>query len=770
MKASMRVKIRASDRDLRDRVMEHENREYGAAPELGGGGNGRSPRKPPPTSGIVRARFPLAKIRSRELVVNVCRRYCVLIPLPPERPVIYDAKRRDQTKIVEPYSEGSDVTLICEWKQEYLDKTHWPTPTSDTFPKCQHLGATSRRESNPYRRGESCVHKPRNASRRHRFVLKFCVLGDNSDSCVEVLADSEVIRDGASFTGKRNWGKIGKEAAMAFVRDPSKLSPGVISENRNQDGRTANRTRGPPVCESKTFSANICACSDLPSPTYDLVSDVSFPDSTNGNPHNSVCGRSICGCHYVLHRPCSYLDRRHKGLLFTTDLPLKVLEDSSKRNMSWHGLKLRFAGMNGVALCECCLPAKGEDVIGREIHISGWMAVSSLEVFSESLIADVISTDIARYDLTLFLTSSSPGQWLECSTPTKANRIRFPEGSLPDFRTWESCRTIAAVGRVFSGTSRFPALAFRRLFMLTLLHTHRLLKPLFKSHRYLSNLSPSLLPLTLSIPPLSLSSYSRSVTSDEALIVRIHAVAEILSVAHNQAPLTCEPIFALPGHDSPVGCNMLLCNAVAAFVCMMHDTWHYDTTSRTVGTEMFKMPSISTNTCINPPCYGHPDELINPWISPDYFATRHNTVTEGAHIVYWGGIHHIERKRLRTYIRITFLHPPYARNVSPKYCHAILEQHVYTLAAATPPLASGVVSAFDRAAKDSTTPTMYLRDSYMLQPIKRTGRVHSALNCIESGNIFAKYHSLALPIVVEPLVSDMHGFVKFSNRSQSCVT
>ncbi|KAJ8879101.1 hypothetical protein PR048_019707 [Dryococelus australis] len=55
-------------------------------------------------------------------------------------------------------------------------------------------------------------------------------------------------------------------------------------------------------------------------------------------------------------------------------------------------------------------------------------------------------------------------------------------------------------------------------------------------------------------------------------------------------------------------------------ICMIHDTSHYDTTPRTVGTaqevlmceslsselkEMFKMPSLSTNTCINPPLNGH---------------------------------------------------------------------------------------------------------------------------------------------------------------------
>ncbi|KAJ8895871.1 hypothetical protein PR048_001211 [Dryococelus australis] len=55
--------------------------------------------------------------------------------------------------------------------------------------------------------------------------------------------------------------------------------------------------------------------------------------------------------------------------------------------------------------------------------------------------------------------------------------------------------------------------------------------------------------------------------------------------------------------------------------------------------EMFGMPSISTNTCINPPLHGHPDALMK---IPDCFATRHKTVTEVFHIggsFYFGDFH-----------------------------------------------------------------------------------------------------------------------------------
>jgi hypothetical protein len=34
--------------------------------------------------------------------------------VPPDKPVIFDGRRHDKTKLVEPYNEGSDVSLTCE--------------------------------------------------------------------------------------------------------------------------------------------------------------------------------------------------------------------------------------------------------------------------------------------------------------------------------------------------------------------------------------------------------------------------------------------------------------------------------------------------------------------------------------------------------------------------------------------------------------------------------------------------------------------------------
>ncbi|KAJ8873842.1 hypothetical protein PR048_024678 [Dryococelus australis] len=50
---------------------------------------------------------------------------------------------------------------------------------------------------------------------------------------------------------------------------------------------------------------------------------------------------------------------------------------------------------------------------------------------------------------------------LACSPPTKANRVRSPAGLLPDFRLWESCRTMSLVDGFFRGSPVSPALSFR---------------------------------------------------------------------------------------------------------------------------------------------------------------------------------------------------------------------------------------------------------------------------------------------------------------------
>ncbi|KAJ8867565.1 hypothetical protein PR048_031367 [Dryococelus australis] len=65
---------------------------------------------------------------------------------------------------------------------------------------------------------------------------------------------------------------------------------------------------------------------------------------------------------------------------------------------------------------------------------------------------------------------------LACSSPTKAIRVQSPYWITPDFRMWESSRTIPLVGGISRGSPVSPALSFRRCSN-SPHHAHRLSKP-----------------------------------------------------------------------------------------------------------------------------------------------------------------------------------------------------------------------------------------------------------------------------------------------------
>lgn len=58
--------------------------------------------------GLYRCRVDFRNSPTRNAKINLT------VIVPPERPVIFDGKRRDRTKLLEPYNEGSDVVLVCE--------------------------------------------------------------------------------------------------------------------------------------------------------------------------------------------------------------------------------------------------------------------------------------------------------------------------------------------------------------------------------------------------------------------------------------------------------------------------------------------------------------------------------------------------------------------------------------------------------------------------------------------------------------------------------
>ncbi|XP_020708442.2 hemicentin-2-like isoform X2 [Athalia rosae] len=58
--------------------------------------------------GVYRCRVDFRNSPTRNLKVN----FTVIVP--PSKPIIYDAKRRDMSKLLEAYPEGADLTLVCE--------------------------------------------------------------------------------------------------------------------------------------------------------------------------------------------------------------------------------------------------------------------------------------------------------------------------------------------------------------------------------------------------------------------------------------------------------------------------------------------------------------------------------------------------------------------------------------------------------------------------------------------------------------------------------
>ncbi|XP_046489857.1 nephrin isoform X1 [Neodiprion pinetum] len=58
--------------------------------------------------GVYRCRVDFRNSPTRNLKVN----FTVIVP--PSKPIIYDAKRRDMSKLLEAYAEGANLTLVCE--------------------------------------------------------------------------------------------------------------------------------------------------------------------------------------------------------------------------------------------------------------------------------------------------------------------------------------------------------------------------------------------------------------------------------------------------------------------------------------------------------------------------------------------------------------------------------------------------------------------------------------------------------------------------------
>ncbi|KAJ8898218.1 hypothetical protein PR048_003578 [Dryococelus australis] len=87
---------------------------------------------------------------------------------------------------------------------------------------------------------------------------------------------------------------------------------------------------------------------------------------------------------------------------------------------------------------------------------------------------------------------STVAERLDCSPPTKANRVQSPAGPLPDFRKWESCRTMLLIGGFSLGYPVSSTIAFRLCSILTSFRPNRLSRALSIPF----TLRPTVVPIT----------------------------------------------------------------------------------------------------------------------------------------------------------------------------------------------------------------------------------------------------------------------------------
>ncbi|KAJ8897638.1 hypothetical protein PR048_002987 [Dryococelus australis] len=194
---------------------------------------------------------------------------------------------------------------------------------------------------------------------------------------------TKAVLDGASCTGKRDWGRNGKESAMASVRDPYQHLPGMISGNhaKPKSGWLDRKPNpDPPECES----------SELP-------------------------------LRYLARYNQLAMSERRSNSLQASDTILKTAHKyAGELSDVAHGIAEGGRMQLVTVLPRATTPPQGSGCgAGQRAHEGG---------------------------------PSSEGGWpcLSVGTATdpttKANRAQSPAGSLPDFRKWESFRTMTLVG------------------------------------------------------------------------------------------------------------------------------------------------------------------------------------------------------------------------------------------------------------------------------------------------------------------------------------
>ncbi|KAJ8882359.1 hypothetical protein PR048_014162 [Dryococelus australis] len=177
--------------------------------------------------------------------------------------------------IQEELLRGAADVVLMEGRESSTLRTHTPAK----WRPCPAKFSNAVSQSAP----GNIVASGRPANKAPFLILGYCAV--NTPECVKTM---QTLLIGDDFPGLLPFpryrilslgsrcklhgeGGLGKESAMAFVREPFQHSPGVISENLNQDGRTGNLTRVFPNAGVSTSGENVTRLATAQGPQARLL-------------------------------------------------------------------------------------------------------------------------------------------------------------------------------------------------------------------------------------------------------------------------------------------------------------------------------------------------------------------------------------------------------------------------------------------------------------------------------------------------------------------
>ncbi|KAJ8867364.1 hypothetical protein PR048_031165 [Dryococelus australis] len=161
------------------------------------------------------------------------------------------------------------------------------------------------------------------------------------------------------------------------------------------------------------------------------------------------------------HATCAVNSLAVLGIQSEARLALHLNTLSGGADLSLYAHDIIFRTRSDVSLCETCYPSLhanyhgGFSGITRDTRISGKDFCTGYAGLL-GIVQEIFHRGIPGFR----------AERLAYSPPTNANRVQSPAGS-PDFRKWESCRTIPLVGGFSRGSADSPAPSFRCCSILT---------------------------------------------------------------------------------------------------------------------------------------------------------------------------------------------------------------------------------------------------------------------------------------------------------------